>query len=541
MENKLTLKDREAFGRNVALVMALKKVDPPLNDGPALPEDAQAISKRLQILSQDITSSHADLSELLVRFDDATGWKCNGSKHCAAWANSVLGISDNLCWEYLRVGRKLKTLTILRAFFRVGKISWSKARLISRVADENNEDVLCHAALDASVSDVKRLCDEYRWNKESNTATEIATESAQAMQQWLSRSFTWTTTSNGNTKIQITLPPELAQVFLNNVEQSLSQIEIETKDENQEENQDQDQTGTKFASISQRRADAAVLMAEKSLQSEGRDIATADRFQVVVSVDAAELKKADASVNAQQDDSCVSNTSHIPKKRATVQNAGAIARETARRIACDCSISVIHTENGEPINIGRKTRIWTTAIARAIKNRDQGCVWPGCTQSRYLHIHHIKHWADGGETSVSNGACLCSHHHAMVHEGDYTIINTEVEKNAEEQSMDTLLDTQFFQQLNTADTAQFEFEKELRHDYESFNTVRKLMPSVYRFRVFNADGIDVRYIEPDGLNEPTRVGCREDVGEYSIPLNFCPGYEQRTKHFRIGSRIAENC
>jgi len=397
MENKLTLKDREAFGRNVALVMALKKVDPPLNDGPALPEDAQAISKRLQILSQDITSSHADLSELLVRFDDATGWKCNGSKHCAAWANSVLGISDNLCWEYLRVGRKLKTLTILRAFFRVGKISWSKARLISRVADENNEDVLCHAALDASVSDVKRLCDEYRWNKESNTATEIATESAQAMQQWLSRSFTWTTTSNGNTKIQITLPPELAQVFLNNVEQSLSQIEIE-------------------------------MMAEKSLQSEGRDIATADRFQVVVSVDAAELKKADASVNAQQDDSCVSNTSHMPKKRATVQNAGAIARETARRIACDCSISVIHTENGEPINIGRKTRIWTTAIARAIKNRDQGCVWPGCTQSRYLHIHHIKHWADGGETSVSNGACLCSHHHAMVHEGGYTIINTEVEK-----------------------------------------------------------------------------------------------------------------
>jgi len=107
--------------------------------------------------------------------------------------------------------------------------------------------------------------------------------------------------------------------------------------------------------------------------------------------------------------------------------------------------------------------------------------------------------------------------------------------------MDTLLDTQFFQQLNTADTNQFEFERELRHDYESFNTVRKLMPSVYRFRVFNADGIDVRYIEPDGLNEPTRVGCREDVGEYSIPLNSCPGYEQRTKHFRIGSRIAENC
>ena len=479
MDNSITFQDRENHGRNVALVMALKANDPPSNAGPALPQDASAIRKRLHALSQSMTSSHADLLELLVRFDELEGWKCNGSKHCAAWMNSEIGISVQSGWEYLRVGRRLRTLTTLRALFRVGKVSWSKVRLISRVADETNEKLLCHAALDASVSDVKKLCEGYRWNDENDTDA----ENAKAMQQWLARSLTWTEASNGNTKIQITLPPELAQVFLNSVEQSVNQ------------------TDTTSTDMSQRRADAAVLMAEKSLQSEGREITTADRYQVVVSVEAAELKKPSASAHAP--------APHLPqtiRKRPTVRNAGPIAKETARRIACDCRLSVNHTKNGEPTNIGRKSRVWPAAMVRAIKDRDQVCVWPGCIQSRHLHIHHIKHWADGGETSVNNGACLCSHHHTLVHEGGYSLVNNDVDEQA--------IDTQFFKQLNTADTAQFEFEKSLRSDWASFNSVRKIMPSLYRFRVIDADGKDFGNTELDSLNDSTHVECREDVGEY---------------------------
>ena len=53
--------------------------------------------------------------------------------------------------------------------------------------------------------------------------------------------------------------------------------------------------------------------------------------------------------------------------------------------------------------------------------RDRHCQFPGCSQHRFLHIHHIKHWADGGETSVDNGVCLCSHHHSLIHSGQFTI------------------------------------------------------------------------------------------------------------------------
>ncbi len=484
MDNPTTSQDRNDFGRNVAILMALKKDDKASQSATAaFPSDVAHIRKRLRSLSQDITSSHADLLELLVRFDELEGWRCNGSKHCAAWMNTEIGISVQSGWEYLRVGRKLRTLTTLRALFRVGKVSWSKVRLITRVADKTNESLLCHAALDASVSDVKLLCKGYRWNDTESSDTEA--ENNQAMHQWQARSLTWANTSNGNTRIQITLPPELAEAFLNSVEQSVNQ------------------TDTTSTHVSQRRADAAVLMAEKSLQSEGREIATADRYQVVVSVDAAELPTQPASSKSPLEEN--------PRKRPTIQNTGPITKETARRIACDCSISVNHTEQGEPTSIGRKSRVWPTAMARAIKDRDQVCVWPGCIQSRHLHIHHIKHWADGGETSVNNGACLCSHHHTLVHEGGYTLINAM----QDEQS----LDVHFFQQLKTSDVAQFSCEKELRYDWESFDKVRKLMPSRYRFRIIDADGKDITEHEYGGLTDSTRVECREVFGEYKVRLS----------------------
>ena len=69
--------------------------------------------------------------------------------------------------------------------------------------------------------------------------------------------------------------------------------------------------------------------------------------------------------------------------------------------------------NGEPIDIGLKSRLWPTAMARAIKDRDHHCQFYDCTQTQNLQIHHINHWADGGTTSVSNGVCLCQGCHTI--------------------------------------------------------------------------------------------------------------------------------
>ncbi|HKK29320.1 MAG TPA: HNH endonuclease signature motif containing protein, partial [Alphaproteobacteria bacterium] len=66
-----------------------------------------------------------------------------------------------------------------------------------------------------------------------------------------------------------------------------------------------------------------------------------------------------------------------------------------------------------------KTRAVPPAIRRALRLRDRGCRFPRCTHTRHVDAHHIRHWADGGETKLSNLVELCRHHHRLLHEGGF--------------------------------------------------------------------------------------------------------------------------
>ena len=82
-------------------------------------------------------------------------------------------------------------------------------------------------------------------------------------------------------------------------------------------------------------------------------------------------------------------------------------------------VAIKEDENGEPLSIGRRSRSIPPPMRRALRIRDGGCRFPGCTNNRFVDGHHIKHWADGGETSLDNLVLLCRHHHHLVHEGGF--------------------------------------------------------------------------------------------------------------------------
>lgn len=97
-----------------------------------------------------------------------------------------------------------------------------------------------------------------------------------------------------------------------------------------------------------------------------------------------------------------------------------VTAETSKRLCCDASISrLVENEQGEPLSIGRKSRVIPPAMRRALKARDRQCRFPGCTHRYFMDGHHIKHWADGGETGLDNLVQLCRHHHRLVHEGGF--------------------------------------------------------------------------------------------------------------------------
>ena len=104
--------------------------------------------------------------------------------------------------------------------------------------------------------------------------------------------------------------------------------------------------------------------------------------------------------------------------RCEIEHGPSLPAETVRRLGCDCSVvMLVEDADGEPLSVGRKTRSIPPALRRALHSRDQGCRFPGCTHTRYVDAHHVKHWAHGGETKPSNLVSLCSFHHRLVHEG----------------------------------------------------------------------------------------------------------------------------
>ncbi|MGH9603424.1 MAG: DUF222 domain-containing protein, partial [Terriglobales bacterium] len=155
-------------------------------------------------------------------------------------------------------------------------------------------------------------------------------------------------------------------------------------------------------SWSHKRADALAVIFESFMAHGAKAMNGGERHQVVVHVSAETLR-------AGGGDHC------------EIEDGPAIAAETARRLACDASVvAIVENEKGEPLSVGRKTRSVPPAIQRALNSRDRGCRFPGCTHKKYTDAHHIKHWAKGGETKMSNLVTLCRFHHRKVHEGEVT-------------------------------------------------------------------------------------------------------------------------
>ena len=79
-----------------------------------------------------------------------------------------------------------------------------------------------------------------------------------------------------------------------------------------------------------------------------------------------------------------------------------------------------HGRDGRVVEVDARTRTIPPATRRALHHRDRGCRFPGCGV-RFGQGHHIRHWAQGGPTTLSNLTMLCRRHHRAVHEEGYQV------------------------------------------------------------------------------------------------------------------------
>ena len=356
---------------------------------PAILEPAAELDRlgdEIAELSAHLDAATARLLDLIREFDARAGWN-TGFRSCAAWLSWRVGLAPGPAREHVRVARALGTLPLLAQALARGELSYAKVRALTRVATPETEERLLAVGRAGTAEHVERIV--RGWRRVDRQA-----EAREAALQHASRTLHVYPDSDGTVIVRGRLTPEVGALLVQALAAARETLYQRARDKEPERDP---------PTMVQQQADALALLAETALHHGIDPGAPGERYQVVVHVDAEVLADPD-----QPGQSVLEDGARVP--------AG-----TSQRLACDASRVVMrHGRDGRIVEVDARTRTIPPALRRALHHRDRGCRFPGCGV-RVGQGHHIRHWAQGGPTTLSNLALLCRRHHRAVHEEGYQL------------------------------------------------------------------------------------------------------------------------
>ncbi|MGH3163736.1 MAG: HNH endonuclease [Streptosporangiaceae bacterium] len=261
------------------------------------------------------------------------------------------------------------------------QMSYAKVRALTRITAPHSEAGLAELAGPMTASQLERFA---RAHRQVTRADDAAAR--------VRRRLTWRAEEDGSLSGTFRLPPLAGAVLLTALRAACAGLAGDPPGG----------VSAETPSLAQQQADALALLAESALHRLDPG-APGERYQVVVHVDAQVLADPD-------------------QPGQSVLDGGArVSEETSQRLACDASRVVMrHDDRGRLVEIGARTRTIPPALRRALHHRDRSCRFPSCGV-RFGQGHHLRHWAHGGPTTLSNLALLCRRHHRAVHEEGYQV------------------------------------------------------------------------------------------------------------------------
>jgi hypothetical protein len=314
-----------------------------------------------------ITATTRHLLAYIAEFDSREAWKRDGATTMTHWLCGRLNVSFATAKGWVEAAHALEDLPAITQTFGEGLLSWDQVRELVRFATPERDEQLAQQAPGWSAAEVKR-----RARQEAPIDPELAHEQRYLRMRWDERVR------------MLRLWALLPDTDGATVEKALSRLA------------DQERPDPRTVEFEKACADALVELASLRLGSDP-DI---DRATIVVHVDA--------------------NTLASGEGIGTLENGIPLHPETVRRLACDGRVQLfVKKPGGEPFGVGRASRKLPAWLERHVKERDAGCRFPGCTHYRWLHAHHIRHWAAGGPTDAENLVMLCGYHHRLVHDAGW--------------------------------------------------------------------------------------------------------------------------
>ena len=396
------------------------KTEPPINN--------DQLADQITTLAGQINAANYRFLTLIAEFEQRKAWSGYGLKSCAHWLNWKCGIDMGAAREKVRAALALTHLPKTKTAFQKGELSFSKVRALTKIATPKNESFLLNIAEYGTAQHMEKLVKSYRTVDNNLTAEEEHSNITKAQQeskldiakedkQKENRSVICYQDNDGMWIIHAKLPAEEGSLVAKTLKELGDKL-AETENQAEAQSEQKDKTEPKNVSAEtfslnqteekltfpQRRADALIALSEHYLATVHNAstnsltaLKSAERCQLILHIQAGSLNQSPQHLDGQW-----------------------LPPSTARRMACDAGLLIVEEdEAGNVLNIGRKSRIIPAAMARALAIRDNGCQFPGCCETRYTEGHHIKHWADGGETKLDNLVTLCRYHHRELHKGSF--------------------------------------------------------------------------------------------------------------------------
>ncbi len=350
---------------------------------------AQAMGDDQMALQRICNRVQAEGLRRLRRFDKGQGYASSMALSAKAWLRWKCNLTYGAASNQVEVARQLETLPQTSKALADGDISYRHASLIATTAEQlgdkmeaHAEEILVNAAKELDPLRLRYATAQLRHCLQPDEVLDDAKAAHDRRFLYLSQTF------DGIFRIDGQLDADGGAALQTALNAAMGPPAADDS-----------------RSAAQRRADALTDIARQQLDGGRLPEVGGQKPHLMITVDMATLTKEPGS------------------RAAELEWAQPIPAETARRLACDCTITpVLRGAESHQVEAGRTSRVIPPSMRRALIARDKHCRFPGCDRpAAWTDGHHLNHWADGGPTLPFNLALVCGRHHYAIHELGYRL------------------------------------------------------------------------------------------------------------------------
>lgn len=336
-----------------------------------------------------MNASTARLVALLARVLETGTWQVAGIHSPSQWVAWKCGLSPARARSLVAMARRRVELPITTAAFDAGELCEDQVAVICHHAPAGVDAEVAELARAATVVQLRRVLGSYPFA--DPPATPDNAEPAQTAPPEEPRHVSFGHIESGAWRLSAEFPPDQGAL----VEKALSAArdELFAAGEGAPAPRTLPQQPASPNRVSW--ADAFVAMAERSFGGGAAQRPHQDRHTVLLHV-------------GTEGDGQIAGHLHL---------GPALGAGLRRFVGCDARIRPVMEAGGKPVSVGRAFRTVPDRTRVVIEDRDRGCRVPGCDRNKWLHIHHVLHWEDGGASDTSNLLALCRRHHRQHHLG----------------------------------------------------------------------------------------------------------------------------